>query len=480
MKFIKIFLLSLTFIFILSFLNKKQDLTYFMLQKHVRYLASDKLNGRFPLTQGDYLARNYIDSVYQSLGLTDLTHDHFQQKFDYLQNIKPQYKFEICIENKSIILERKRDFVISPESGDGTINNTKALFVGYGDSLFLKRIKKYFKNTIIIGYLFPPKTADRKLLKKYSWINLIKQSELYGAKGILFVAPENKLERLRSLESRYPYSQRIKRHKIPLLTISRTMLKKILKFNHLNLDSLEKIIKDKEGHFFKELSKTSFNLNIRIKFVYKKAANLVGLLKATITGKKEIILIGAHYDHLLPKKKKGLQDSVRNGADDNASGVAMLLELARTFSKQHKRKFDMILVSFGAEESGMIGSDYFVKHPIIDLKKIKLMINLDMVGRMRKNTVYIKCNPGNLLIQNQLKKIKSSELTLAINKIDALTDAFPFYKRHIQTIWITTGFHQDQHQVTDEVDKINFKGMVKIHEFIDQFLNSLTENKMKL
>ncbi len=443
-----------------------------MLQKHVRYLASDRLSGRFTLTKGDFLARNYIDSIYKNLDLSDITKNHFQQEFDFLQDIKPRSKFEIRIKNQMIYLKRKKDFTIFLKSGDVKVSNTKALLVGYGDNIYLRRISRYFKNKLIIGYFFPPKTIDKKLREKYHWRNLIKLAEFYGAKGILFVAPEDKFERLKSIKENHPYSQQIKRYKIPLLTISRKTLKRILNFNQLNSDSLEQIIKERNGHFFRQLTSTSFNLSISLKFIYKKAANIIGLLKHTGLDERDIILIGAHYDHLLPKKKKGIQDSIRNGADDNASGVALLLELARAFSKTPEKKFNILFACFGAEESGLIGSTYFVKNPIVDLKRIRFMINLDMVGRMRKNTVYIRCNPPNSTIQDQLKKIKSPGFAVLFNKIDALTDAIPFFKQGIQTLWISTGFHEDQHQVTDEADKINFKGMVEIHHYIYRLVNS--------
>ena len=470
MRLLKILLIALPLIFIFSHSNSQLDSTYYFLQKHVTYLASNKLRGRFPLTIGDSLARNYIDSVYQSLGLSDLTHNHFQQRFNYLQTIKPQCQFEVCVKNQAVHLQRKKDFTIFPESGNGTITDAKVVLVGYGDSTYLHQINRYFKNKLIIGYLFPPKTIDQERPKKYHWRILIELAERYGAKGLLFIAPEAKFERLKSLEERYPYSQRIKQANIPLLTISRMTLKRILHFNQLNLDSLEQIIKDRNGHFFLQLTSISFSLSITLQFVYRQAANLIGFLKASKSNERDFILIGAHYDHLLPKKEIGTQDSIRNGADDNASGVALLLELARTFAKTSVRKFNLLFACFGAEESGLIGSTYFVQNPVIDLKRIRFMINLDMVGRMRNNTLYIKCSPQNLVIQNQLKRIQSSKFNLMINKIDALTDAIPFFKQNIQTMWISTGFHEDQHRVTDEGEKINFEGMVKIHHYVNELL----------
>ncbi len=474
MKFLRLFFLF-TFFSVFSWGTYSPDSLYQNLSAHINYLASDELKGRFPLTQGDFLAREYIISTFKDIGLWDITHHHFQQTFDYLHKIEPHCQFQIEDKTQTFLLKRGTDFTILHRSGNGSFTNAKAVLIGYSNKIDTSKIKNIIKGKIVLAYSFPPKSIDKKIWKEYSWRNIIKLSEKYGAKAVFFVAPGEKYEKFKSLEKKYPYSQRIKRYKIPLFDISRKIYERILRSNNLKLDQVENEIKQKEGRYWKSLTNTNFNLFINLKFVYGKAANLIGALKSTSQKNNDFILIGAHYDHLLPKKRNGCQDSIRNGADDNASGVALLLELARSLSTTKERKVNFLFVCFGAEESGMNGSKFFVKNPPINLKNLKLMINLDMVGRMRQNKLYIKdYNMKNEYSGKFIRLSAKNGIELLENRLGG-TDSDTFWHKNIPTIWISTGYHTDQHMVTDEIDKINFQGLIRIHHLILDFLTSFSE-----
>ncbi|MHB2149858.1 M28 family metallopeptidase [Calditrichota bacterium LG25] len=474
MAIFRIFLLYSLFFIELFGQNYCNVSLYQNLYDHISYLASDELKGRFPLTKGDFLAREYITSVFKEIGLIEIADNNYQQKFDFLHKIEPHCQFQIKTNTLTIALHRGTDFTISPESGNSKLINKKAVLLGYGNKIDSLKIKKLVKGKIVLAYLFPPKSIDKKIRKNYNWRNLIRQLERYDAKAILFIAPRNKYEKLKLLEEKYPYSQRIKKFKIPLIHISRNIYQRILTFNNLEIEKVEKEIEKNKGTYWKFLTNTNINLFVNLKFIYHKTSNLIGTLKGTSLKNNEFILIGAHYDHLLPKKVKGLQDSIRNGADDNASGVALLLEIARNLSLIKQRRFNFLFVCFGAEENGMIGAKFFIKYPIIRLKNIKLMINLDMVGRMEQNKLYI----NSYYINNEHIKLLSelsfkNELKLLVNQLGGGTDADVFRHINIPTIWISSGYHKDQHKVSDEIEKINFNGMIKIYNLLFQYIRSI-------
>ena len=475
MKFLRVFFLF-SFFSVISWTTYSPESLYQNLSAHINYLASNELKGRFPLTQGDFLAREYIISTFKNIGLSDITHHHFQQEFDYLHKIEPHCQFQIATKTQTSLLKRGTDYTILHTSGNGSFTHAKAVLIGYSNKIDTSKIKNIIKGKVVLAYSFPPKSIDKKIRKEYDWRNVIKLSEKYGAKAVLFVAPGKKYEKFKLLEKKYPYSQRIKRYKIPLLNISRKIYERILTSNNLKLSHVENEIKQKEGKYWKCLTQTDFNLFINSKFVYGKAANLIGALESTSPKNNDFILIGAHYDHLLPKKRNGCQDSIRNGADDNASGVALLLEIARSLSTMKERKINFLFVCFGAEEGGMIGSKFFVKNPPINLQNLKLMINLDMVGRMRQNKLYIKdYNMKNEYSGRFFRLSAKNGIELSENRSGG-TDSDTFWRKNIPAIWISTGPHNDQHMVTDEIDKINFHGLIKIHHLILEFLNSLPEN----
>ncbi len=475
MKFLRLFFLFI-FFSVISWTTYSSESLYQNLSAHIHYLASDELKGRFPLTQGDFLAREYIISTFKNIGLSDITHHHFQQEFDYLHKIEPHCQFQIATKTQTSLLKRGTDYTVRHTSVNGSFTHAKAVLIGYNSNkIDTSKIKNIIKGKVVLAYLFPPKSIDKKIRKEYDWRNVIKLSEKYGAKAVLFVAPGKKYEKFKLLEKKYPYSQRIKRYKIPLLNISRKIYERILTSNNLKLGQVENEIKQKEGKYWKCLTQTDFNLFINSKFVYGKAANLIGALGSTSPKNNDFILIGAHYDHLLPKKRNGCQDSIRNGADDNASGVALLLEIARSLSTMKERKINFLFVCFGAEESGMNGAKYFIKNPILDLNNLKLMINLDMVGRMVQNKLFLNnYNKNNEIIKIFSQLSCENGIKLNVNQLGGSTDADPFQRLNIPAIWISTGHHEDQHQVSDEIKKINFQGLIRIHHLILKFINSYT------
>ena len=169
---------------------------------------------------------------------------------------------------------------------------------------------------------------------------------------------------------------------------------------------------------------------------------------------RECVVIGAHYDHL-GKYKKNDTLRIMYGADDNASGVATMIEYARYFSKHRELlKRDIICVAFGSEEARNIGSNYFVDNPLIPLSTIKAMFNFDMTGRMANNKVEI----------NGIGDVAGA-FALLMSK-EGNTDYIPFKLKNIRALSFSTGMHKEWHTYKDTEDKINYRGMKRLYNYV--------------
>lgn len=182
---------------------------------------------------------------------------------------------------------------------------------------------------------------------------------------------------------------------------------------------------------------------------------------------KETILVTAHYDHigLGGKLSKALKDNeVHNGADDNASGVGMLIQLIHSIQKQSSKPLNYLFVFYSGHEIGLYGSQAFVANKKALIKKVKLHINLDMVGRMREQTVYFSTNSKN--IENQLRDTDYIKPRKGREDLLTQSDIKWSVEQRIPAIHLTTGVHIDYHKPTDDAEYINYMGIEQIADWI--------------
>ena len=205
------------------------------------------------------------------------------------------------------------------------------------------------------------------------------------------------------------------------------------------------------------------------------ARNVIGFLD---NGAEKTIVIGAHYDHIGEGKQgSSLAENsygiIHNGADDNASGVAGLLELARIYSSNNlKEKYNFLFIAFGAEELGLVGSRYFVKHPTLDLKNVHWMLNMDMIGRLNKeNGVSIigyGTSPSFEIIFTTIDPSKFVKFYTGYEGRGG-SDQTSFYEVNIPVLFFHTGGHPDYHRPTDDADKVDYESLRKIIE-LEKFI----------
>ena len=193
---------------------------------------------------------------------------------------------------------------------------------------------------------------------------------------------------------------------------------------------------------------------------------------------KETIIIGAHYDHIGYGNFGSLYDGeneIHNGADDNASGVSIMMNLAKSLNKHNK--YNYLYIGFSGEEHGLFGSSYYAKNPTIDLEKVRFMINFDMVGRLNNDKTLAINGIGTSSYWDQLInnsntfdfKLKTTESGIGPS------DHTSFYLQDIPSIHFFTGQHEDYHKPSDDVEKINFEGMYEVFKYIENIIVSSSE-----
>jgi Zn-dependent M28 family amino/carboxypeptidase len=191
------------------------------------------------------------------------------------------------------------------------------------------------------------------------------------------------------------------------------------------------------------------------------------------------IVIGAHYDHLGYGAEGSLhrgEKAIHNGADDNASGVAVMLNLAKKL-KGNNTNNNYLFMAFSGEEMGLLGSNYFVKNPTIDTKKVNYMINMDMVGRLKADSTLAVYGVGTSPILKQTLKAHNNSFKLIVKESGiGPSDHTSFYNADIPVLHFFTGQHEDYHKPSDDFDKLNYQGMQTISNYIFEVISDLDDN----
>lgn len=194
------------------------------------------------------------------------------------------------------------------------------------------------------------------------------------------------------------------------------------------------------------------------------------------------VIIGAHYDHLGMGGEGSLYadgEAIHNGADDNASGVAVLLQLAAKL-KDTITQHNYLIMAFSGEEMGLLGSNYFSKNPTIDLSKANYMLNMDMVGRMREDKTLSISGTGTAPIWGQVLNSNNPGFKLVLSESGmGPSDHTSFYLQDIPVLHFFTGQHEDYHKPSDDFDKLNYEGMEMITDYILSVIYDL-DNDAKL
>jgi aminopeptidase YwaD len=216
------------------------------------------------------------------------------------------------------------------------------------------------------------------------------------------------------------------------------------------------------------------------------ARNVIGFLPGNDPVKREeIIVIGAHYDHIGFGEVGSLAPEpggIHHGADDNASGTAGLLELARTLAADRAQlQRSVLFIAFSGEEEGLVGSAHFVRNPTVPIDKIVAMLNLDMIGRMTNDRLSVSGIGSSPQWEEMVKAANSDGLSLNLGQsATGGSDHTSFFLRNIPVLFFFTGMHPDYHRPSDTWDKINYEGQAKVVRMVYRVAMALSQREERI
>jgi hypothetical protein len=476
---------------VFSQLINTEEISIIELREHVKFLASDSLEGRKPGTKGGNLAAKYIRDQFKTYA--KLFNDSSFHNFNITTGLELDSANELIFNHKEEAIIN-HDYIPLGYSGNGKLD-AEIVFAGYG--LIINKPNLFWNSYadidvkgkwIMVIRGAPDNSVDyKKYLLFASDRKKVKTAIGRGAAGVILVSSQfiNRDDDLMILR----YDNRYESFSIPVLNVTRAFADKILaKKNGIN--KLEnKIIRRKKSVAFK-LTNT-IKASVKIRHTKIQAKNVIAIIEgADSILKNEYIVVGGHYDHLgwggyRSGSRKPDTVAVHNGADDNASGVATIIEIGEKLAvNKLALKHSIVLVAFDGEEMGLLGSKAFFKDSVLPYGSIKAMFNFDMVGRF--NRISKKLMLKGIGTSPEFKQtLDSLEKDFDIDFKHFLRGLGPsdhanFYLNKIPVLMITTGIHKDYHMPEDDIEFINFSGQKLISDFSYNLILNVANREVPL
>ncbi len=424
------------------------------LKQHIYYLASDKLQGRLTGSKGEKQASAYIIKQYKSIGITPMGSDgSFLQSFTFSNGKKPNGKNEFVINTHKLNINQ--DYYPINVSASGKAKGS-VVDVGYGIAAAAINYDSYKAQADLKGKIFlmecstPDGDDPHSKFQPYADVkSKVDAAVAKGAIAIIFTNTNDKADDLSA---------------------------------NLDIKSFEATIPVVfvKADTWKKLKRTELNvaeLTVHLKKISVTGHNVVGFLDNHTAN---TIVVGAHYDHLGHNELGGSlyrgAPAIHNGADDNASGTAGVIELARWLAKNEvTEKNNFLFINFSGEEEGLYGSKAWVSHPTYDTSKISFMINIDMIGRYRtEKGLEIDGLGTSPEAFNFIRTIVFDSLKFVLkDNGTGPSDHTSFYLENIPVLFFFTGNHEDYHKPTDDADKVNYPGEMEVLKFTERLLQHL-------
>ena len=463
------------------------------LMTDITYLSSDELGGRPSGGAGCELAARYIAEQLAKAGVKpagDTKEDKtlFSSAFDFAAGVKVQPDCALMWKHPNDTTTLKLDADFSPFgfSSTGEVDG-EVVFCGYGISAPGVGYDDYdgldVQGKVVIVYDGLPggDKVDEKFstsLVRYGQVRYkAMNARVHGARAVIVAARAGGGDEDPALIS--TQGARVKGDAgVLVLDVRRSLITKLASTDGDTLGELQVLI-DQEG---KPASAPVRNLRakvgINLKRHFAHTENVLGVVPGTDPGlAKEVIVMGAHYDHLGDGSQGGslhAESGIHHGADDNASGVSAVLEVARDVAKNPARR-TVLFAFFSAEELGLLGSASYVKTPAFPITDTVAMINLDMVGRMRNGGMTVG-GAGTSAQWETLIERAREPLGVKV-KLDpegfGPSDHSSFYSKQVPVMFLFTGAHVDYHKPSDTADKINTEGLVVVTQLATRLVREI-------
>ena len=452
------------------------------LLRHAKYLSSEELTGRGVDTPGIRLARDYIAGEFTKYGLQPGGDaGSYLQSFDVAVGVTVKEPSSLTLGDEAV-LRLNEDWV---PLGLSTSNKAEGeiVFAGYGITAKdygyddYANIDAKGKIVLVLRYEPPPKddkSPFRKLPDSSTHAALrtkANNARDHEAAGMILVdlthTGDEKTELLSTRNSLWRGG-----NSLVAAQIKRRVIEKLLNAQGISLTALKEKI-DREGKpVSMSIPGAAAKLQVSLQEVRQRTENVVAILPGTDPSlKKENIVIGAHYDHLglghYGARERSSEGRIHPGADDNASGTAVLLDLARRLSQlAAKPARSFVFVAFSGEELGLYGSRHFAAHASM-IPSTKAMINLDMVGRLRENRLTVfGARSGDNFTNIIAEAARQAGLEIRQSDNVGRSDHISFYNKKIPVVHFFTGNHADYHRPSDTWEKLNIEGMEKVSDLV--------------
>ena len=425
---------------------KADNMVLTSLKGHIGFLADDKLEGRRTGTAGEKLAYEYMSKKFEEAGLEPKGENgSFIQAFDV--NEGRELKSSTSLNINGFNLRLDIDYFPLSFSANGKVTSSAAMAMPQSEAVWFFDLKE---------------TVEKNKNNPHFDLEdaLVKNADKIAGKGAAALLVYNSSDIKDELK--FEPKSKIEAAKIPVLYISKEMKKRFLN---------------------DELSFVDYKLEVLIGDKKRIGHNVIGYIN---NGAANTIIIGAHYDHLGYGEDHnslytGSTPMIHNGADDNASGSAALIELSKQLKNSTLKNNNYIFIAFSGEELGLFGSKYYTEHPTVDFTKTNYMINMDMVGRLNDSTHGFTIG-GYGTSPAWGQELTANDQYFKINFDSSGTgpsDHTSFYRKEIPVLFFFTGAHSDYHKPSDDADKINYKGELMLLKYIYTVIEK-TNDKGKL
>ncbi|MFQ6615210.1 MAG: M28 family peptidase [Fidelibacterota bacterium] len=464
-------------------------ITSWELREHIKSLASDDMEGRRAGTRGDRKAARYLTRAFRSYGLDPVGKGQhsLRSPFTFTAGVelgrRNAFRIETGGELKALRLGK--DFRPLGFSSSGEVEG-QLVFAGYGIVAGEMGYDDYgpveVEGKVVLALFYSPDgTNPHGEFGPYvpARRKAMTAREKGAAAIILVMGPRE--------DPDPDYLMGLSHHQgaadsgIPVVTVTQRQANELLSLADRDLAEVQDRIHETR-------QPQSFHIPVQVfvktslEKVEAKTWNVVGMVKGSDPElADEYVVVGAHYDHLGWGGEGSLAPdtvAIHNGADDNASGTAGLLELAEWFSG-HPGKRSIIFAAFGAEELGLLGSTHFVNDPPVPLENVVAMLNMDMIGRMEDSTLVVG-GVGTSSIWKDLVNDRAGPLGLSPKFDDpgyGSSDHQSFYLKDIPVLFFFTGIHDDYSRPSDDWEKINIPGEERIVRLVRDVTREVATRK---
>lgn len=488
-----------------------------------RYLSSDELEGRGPGTRGIELAAQYIAREFRQLGLrTDACQGTPFQRFQLTTDADLGANNRLAVigpapsqagaSSKSPASSSQpprtewtlgRDFTPLFAS-DSLEFDFPLAFVGYGITDKAVNYDDYAGvdvagKAVIVLRNVPKQIKGRTGIKSSRGLLRRKIANAYahGAAAVIFCADLAGVAGQKANEDSllHPAAAGLRSHRdLAVFHCRRAAIEPVIRAAlGTDLAALESLLARGLAPRSQALGRWRIAGQTDIQRVQSPTSNVIAVLPGTGQLAEETVVVGAHYDHfglgkIGPSGERTA--AIYHGADDNASGVAVLLELARRLAQRPNQPApsppapsrptrQVVFIAFSGEESGLLGSSHYVSHPVAPLARTVAMLNLDMVGRLRDNKLYVRGSFTAAGWAEWIEKLnKRHGLTLALRgERFGSSDQLAFYAKRVPILHLFTGRHEDYHEPTDTFEKLNLPGMRRVAGLAEDLLSDLANDR---